>query len=95
MKVITKASRIAEQAEEYRRNYIHDGQWVHFGNEEEYQAILNGTSKYVVVTCEECSMQAVALVELGEPDDHHESGTASVCQQCLIRALALLDPTAR
>lgn len=58
---------------------------------DEVAAITGGdNSRWSKPPCDECGTEKDALVQVGQEPDY-ESSTASICKDCLIKALSLFE----
>jgi hypothetical protein len=56
---------------------------------EEVEAIIGNTS-WTRVTCDACGSEVGEVVRLGQEPDY-ESATASICHECLAKAIKLIE----
>jgi len=104
MRAIFKSVLIRDVANSWKRQYCPDGEWNYGPDKQEIyvklvekgeniseQDIINiiGNSSWTRNICDNCCKDAQVVVELGEEPDY-ESSTASVCEECLTKALNLL-----
>lgn len=53
-------------------------------------AEIIGNDSWAVVECDQCGKRVPVAVTVGQPPDY-ETSTATICEPCLRRALALLE----
>ena len=53
-------------------------------------AAIIGNDSWAVVECDQCGKRVSVAVTVGQPPDY-ETSTATICEPCLRRALALLE----
>ncbi len=105
MKLITQRGLILDVVNCWRSNYPPGKPWVDADKDiigktlaaldlstvtaEQVNAII-GNGSWTSIRCNECGECVAAAVQVGEPPDY-ESATASVCESCLRKAVALFD----
>lgn len=99
MKIITIRTQIREVAKRWKLQYgrtrtdianLLEALDVETATAEDVERIIGNGSWVHPIPCDECREKHEIVVQLGEEPDY-ESSTVNICQECLRKALMLID----